>query len=127
MKQQVQKLFLFFLISFTTTLTLRAQSPATATIDNNFLVILDDKAPLVSDYTIDISKLSFKDQLAAEMFFARLHDNLMTYTVDYPAKKATVHIELIYMQPQGWGVVEYNNYLLKASNRYRQTFDAVNK
>jgi hypothetical protein len=127
MNKHVQKLTLILLISFTSILPLSAQSTGTATIDNYLLVELNTESPLASDYVIDISNLSFKNQQAAEWFFNRLHDNLMTYTVDYPAKKATLHIDLKHMQPQGWGVAEYNDYFIKATDRYRQTFDAVNK
>lgn len=128
MKQLLQKLTVLLLLVSATTLTSWAQAPGrgTATIANNMVIHLDTEAPLVADYSFSISAISFKDAAAAERFFSLCRDNLMTYTVDYASKVATVHLMLEFTEPRGWGVNEYNEYFTKVGERFRQTLTVVN-
>ena len=129
MKQIVQKLTLSLLLVFATATLVTAQTPekGKATINSNLIVLLDVSTPLVADYVFDISPISFKDQAATERFFRIIHDNIVSYTLDYENKTATVHIALELMEPRGWDVNKYNDYFVKLSERYRSTLAMVNE
>ncbi len=129
MKQIVQKLTLSLLLVFATATLVTAQTPekGKATINSNLIVLLDVSTPLVADYVFDISPISFKDQAATERFFRIIHDNIVSYTLDYENKTATVHIALELMEPRGWDVNKYNDYFVKLSERYRSTLTMVNE
>lgn len=129
MKQLLQKLTVILLLVSATSLTAWAQTPdkGKATIADNMVIRLDTESPLVSDYSFSISAIAFKDAAAAERFFSLCRDNLMTYTVDYAAKVATVHLMLAYTEPRGWGITEYNEYFAKVGERYRSTLEVVNE
>ena len=129
MKQIVQKLTLSLLLVFATATLVTAQTPekGKATINSNLIVLLDVSTPLVADYVFDISPISFKDQAATERFFRIIHDNIVSCTLDYENKTATVHIALELMEPRGWDVNKYNDYFVKLSERYRSTLTMVNE
>ena len=129
MKQIVQKLTLSLLLVFATATLVTAQTPekGKATINSNLIILLDVTTPLVADYVFDISPITFKDQAATERFFRIIHDNIVSYTLDYENKTATVHIALELMEPRGWDVNKYNDYFVKLSERYRSTLTMVNE
>lgn len=129
MKQIVQKLTLSLLLVFATGTIVTAQAPVKgkATINSDLVILLDVSTPLVADYVFDISSLKFKDQAATERFFRLGHDNLVSYTLDYEKKLATVHIATELMEPRGWDLSNYNEYFVKLSERYRSTFEMVNE
>ena len=129
MKQIVQKLTLSLLLVFATATLVTAQTPekGKATINSHLIILLDVSTPLVADYVFDISPISFKDQAATERFFRIIHDNIVSYTLDYENKTATVHIALELMEPRGWDVNKYNDYFVKLSERYRSTLAMVNE
>ena len=129
MKQIVQKLTLSLLLVFATATLVTAQTPekGKATINSNLIILLDVTTPLVADYVFDISPITFKDQAATERFFLIIHDNIVSYTLDYEKKTATVHIALELMEPRGWDVNKYNDYFVKLSERYRSTLAMVNE
>ena len=129
MKQTVQKLTLSLLLVFATATLVTAQTPekGKATITSDLVILLDAATPLVADYVFDISPIAFKDQAAAERYFSLCRDNIVSYTLDYDKKLATVHIALELMEPRGWDLVEYNEYFVKLSERYRSTLVVVNE
>lgn len=129
MKQTVQKLTLSLLLVFATATLVTAQTPAKgkATITSDLVILLDVATPLVADYVFDISPIAFKDQAAAERYFSLCRDNIVSYTLDYDKKLATVHIALELMEPRGWDLIEYNEYFVKLSERYRSTLAVVNE
>lgn len=129
MKQTVQKLTLSLLLVFATATLVTAQTPekGKATITSDLVILLDAATPLVADYVFDISPIAFKDQAAAERYFSLCRDNIVSYTLDYDKKLATVHIALELMEPRGWDLVEYNEYFVKLSERYRSTLAVVNE
>ncbi len=129
MKQIVQKLTLSLLLVFATTALVTAQTPekGKATITSDLVILLDVSTPLVADYVFDISPISFKDQAAAERYFSLCRDNIVSYVLDYEKKLATVHIAIELMEPRGWDLIEYNEYFVKLSERYRSTLAVVNE
>lgn len=129
MKQTVQKLTLSLLLVFATATLVTAQTPAKgkATITSDLVILLDVATPLVADYVFDISPIAFKDQAAAERYFSLCRDNIVSYTLDYDKKLSTVHIALELMEPRGWDLIEYNEYFVKLSERYRSTLAVVNE
>ena len=129
MKQILQKLaFSLLLVSATATMV-TAQTPdvGKATINSDMVIILDESTPLVADYVFDISKISFKSKEATERYFSLCRDNILNYTVNYDTKMATIHLMLEFMEPRGWDVKEYNEYLSKLGERYRSTIQVVNE
>ncbi|MFI5170819.1 MAG: hypothetical protein ACHQFW_00425 [Chitinophagales bacterium] len=129
MKQILQKLaFSLLLVSLTVTLT-TAQSPVIgkATINTDMVITLDKSGPLVADYSFDISGMGLRNKEAAERYFSLGRDNLVSYTVNYDTKTATVHLMLDLTQPRGWDVDQYNEYFVKVSERYRSNMTVVNE
>lgn len=125
MKQILRSLLVTFLITISVHISASAQTAGSATIGKDLVIHLNMDAPLVADYTFDISNLGFKAKEDAEIFFSRCRDNLMNYTVNFETKTATVHISLEYMEPRGWGLSEYNEYFSKVSEHYRSVFAAI--
>jgi len=127
MKQKLLPALLSLLITVSFSFSAGAQIANTgnAVIGSDFVIHLDEASPLVADYTFDISKISFTGKDQAEKFFSICRDNLLSYTVNYEAKTATVHIGLQYMESRSWGVSDYNAYFVKTSERYRHTFEAI--
>ena len=129
MKQLIYKISLSLLLVSASFLYASAQAPTPghAAIDANLVISLDTDAPLTADYTFSISTMSFKDEAAAVRYFSLCRDNILTYTVDYAARTATVHIALEWMEPRGWDVAQYNEYFAKVAERYRNTLAVVNE
>lgn len=129
MKQLLQKLTFSLLLVSAVTFTASAQATerGNATIDAGLVIHLDETEPLVADYSFSISTIAFKDEAAAVRFFGLCRDNIVSYTLDWAAKTATVHIALEYMEPRGWDIVKYNEYFSKLSERYRTTLSVVNE
>lgn len=129
MKQYLRKLAMSLLLVSATTVFISAQTTAagTATIGSDMVIHLDEASPLVADYTFSITGLTFKSKEACERYFSLCRDNILSYTVNYDTKTATVHLMLEYMEPRGWGVKEYNEYFQKVSDRYRSTIQVVNE
>ncbi len=127
MKQILRSLLVSLLITVSFQFTASAQTAGSATIGKDLVIHLNTDAPLVSDYTFDISNLGFTSMEEAEIFFSRCRDNLMNYTVNNETKTATVHISLQYMEPRGWGLSEYNAYFSKVSEHYRSVFAAISE
>lgn len=125
MKQVLRSLLLILLITVSFQFSSSAQTAGKATINKDLVIHLNTDAPLVADYTFDISDLGFAAKEDAETFFNRCRDNLLNYTVNFETKTATVHISLEYMEPRGWGLSEYNEYFSKVSERYRSTYAAL--
>ncbi len=126
MKQNLPSFLLVLLLTVSFSFA-KAQvaGSGTATISNDLIIVLNEAAPLVADYSFDISQIKFENKEEAERFFSLCHDNLMNFSVSYESKTASVHISLEYMEPRGWGIKEYNEYFLKLSERYRQTYAVV--
>lgn len=125
MKKLLPKISFVLFLSVGATFAVKAQTPGNATIDKNFVITINANAPVVSDYVFDISAIPFKDEAQAEKFFKRNTDNLVSYSVDFANKTATVHLALQYVEPRGWGVTEWNNYFGGLSQRYTLTYQAV--
>ena len=120
MKKALQSLLIVFML--VAGFHASAQTAAKATINSDFVISLDQSAPMSSDYTFDISKLSFKDKTSAENFFMRMHDNLVSYTVNYDAKTVTVHLMQEYVAKRGWTVADWNNYFAQTAPRYKTNY-----
>lgn len=129
MKQIIYKFALSLLLVSASFIYASAQAvtPGHATIDESLVIRLDTNTPLTADYSFSISTMSFKDEAAAVRYFSMCRDNILTYTVDYAARTATVHLALEWMEPRGWDVAEYNEYFGKLAERYRTTLAVVNE
>ncbi len=128
MKPILQKLtFALLFVSVTSFLAAQTASKGSAEISVDLVITLSDASPLVADYTFNMSGIPFKNKAAAVEFFKIIHDNLMSYTLDYDTHLATVHIAKELMDPRGWGIAEYNAYFSKTSERYLNVLAAVNE
>ncbi len=129
MKQFLLKLTMSILLVSVTAFYTSAQTAVkgTATINSDLVIHIDETQALVADYSFDISAMHFNSQTACERYFSLCRDNILTYSVDYATKTASVHLALEYMEPRGWGVAEYNEYFQKVSERYRSTLSVVNQ
>ena len=129
MKQNLLKLAFSLLLVSSTVVVALAQAPVngTASINSELVIVLDETAPLVADYTFDISGMHFNSKEAAERYFSLCRDNILSYTVNYDAKTANVHLSLQFMEPRGWDVKDYNAYFVKLGDRYRSTMTVVNE
>lgn len=67
---------------------------ATATITEEFCVSLDTEVEVSEYYEIDISHLALESEIEAKNKFGYIDNNLLTYSVDFAAEKAYLHIHL---------------------------------
>jgi hypothetical protein len=102
-----------------------AQSPS-ASFTDNIQLVLDADSPVSDTYVIDIADMEFRNELAAKKFFGSMTDNLVSCTVDYAAGTAELKLALPYVEEQGWGVAEWNNYFSTTANRYERAFATFN-
>ena len=66
----------------------------TATVSSEYCVNLDTEAAISEYYVIDISHLAIATELDAVNNFGFISNNLLTYSVDYAAEKAYLHVHL---------------------------------
>ncbi|MFT5822167.1 MAG: hypothetical protein ACI8ZM_003423 [Crocinitomix sp.] len=66
----------------------------TATVSEAYCVSLNTETPISEYYSIDISHLDVATELEAVNNFGFISNNLLTYTVDFAAEKAYLHVHL---------------------------------
>jgi hypothetical protein len=66
----------------------------TATVTEEYCVSLDTESPIAEHYSIDISHLHLMTELEAVNKFGFISNNLLTYTVDFEAETAYLHVHL---------------------------------
>ncbi|MBK8558319.1 MAG: hypothetical protein IPL65_22475 [Lewinellaceae bacterium] len=90
--------------------TLKAQTSPTATIDKATRVIkLNEAATFDFMFSLDIRNLGLTSQQNADEYFSKLTNEMVSYKVDFAAKKATVMLNGR-MQPN-WKAKEWNTFL----------------
>ncbi|NOQ75350.1 MAG: hypothetical protein GQ574_25290 [Crocinitomix sp.] len=66
----------------------------TATVTEEYCVSLNTEVPISEYYSIDISHLDITTELEAVNNFGFISNNLLTYSVDFAAEKAYLHVHL---------------------------------
>ena len=87
----------------------------TATIDANYYVTLDNSQPLSEYYKVDISHLSFADEMQAKKLLGiYVTGNLITNEVNYSENQMIIHIHTEYAtDPTVADIQEYLGTLTK--------------
>lgn len=98
----------------------------TVKVDRSFSVTLTDQILQQKTVDLDISGLQFKDAATAEKFFHAIANNLIDYSVDYGAKKVTMHLYPERLNGQSWTVENWNEYMSLSSKQSASTYNAFN-
>lgn len=111
MNYQLKKVLLAFIaIAPVMSLAQEDESYATATITTEYCVSLDSEATISEFYEIDISHLHLPSEIEANNKFGYINNNLLTYTVDFEASKAYLHVHLD-RTPEPKDIVWWNSYI----------------
>lgn len=82
----------------------------TATVTEDYCVSLDTESPISKHYSIDISHLHLMTALEAVNKFGFISNNLLTYSVDYEAETAYLHVHLD-RTPTHQDIIWWNDYV----------------
>lgn len=111
MNYQFKKaLLVFILIAPVMSFAQEDETYATATITTEYCVNLDPDAAISEYYEIDISHLHLPSEIEANDKFGHINNNLLTYTVDFEASKAYLHVHLD-RTPEPRDIVWWNSYI----------------
>ena len=83
-----------FLLASTSSFAQDEIEYGTATVSEEYCVSLDTDSAISEYYSIDISHLNLLTELEAVNNFGFISNNLLTYSVDYAAETAYLHVHL---------------------------------
>jgi hypothetical protein len=86
-----------------------------ATFESKTELVLDNISALSEFYQADIKVLAFPSETQAQEFFSMKTNNLLSYSLDYPAGKVIIHLHLAYADAS-WTVKEWNTYINQILN-----------
>ncbi|MFN0275829.1 MAG: hypothetical protein ACKVPJ_08800 [Chitinophagales bacterium] len=95
-----------------------------AHFDGNMTLTIDATATLTTEYTLDFSNMTFKDETAVKMFFRGMTDNLVHWDYDYTTKTAILHLHTQYKTD--WTTADWNTFLASNTERYRTVYTRAN-
>jgi hypothetical protein len=93
--------------------------PGIATITSELCVSLDADNPIQEFYSIGFSHLDFESAKIASDRFGFISNNLLTYSVDYEAETAELHVHLD-RTPEPKDIVWWNEYLSSLCGLYHE-------
>ncbi len=84
-------------------------------IDKQFSIQLTNQMIEQGSVELDFSGLNFKDEESAQKFFKSIENNLMSYTVDFSSKTATMFIYADRLGNHTWSIEQWNSYMSSTS------------
>lgn len=93
-------------------------------LDDHFSIQLTSQTLAQKSVQFDISGLNFKDEATAQKFFNSIQNNLVTFSVDYAAKSATMFLYPERLGKTIWTIEDWNQYLDSTSKRCATTYQS---
>ncbi|MBC8047897.1 MAG: hypothetical protein H7Y00_13955 [Fimbriimonadaceae bacterium] len=116
----------FFIIFGVCAVSFAQNSTATASISENFQIVLPADKPLSETYLIDISGISFKNEEDCVIFFDKMHEIVVNYDVLYQNKQ--VLLKLSYdKRNEGWQLEDWNKYFAGRAKKMQAVYASINQ
>lgn len=96
----------------------------TVKLDNHFSMQINSQILEQKSVQFDITSLNFKDEATAQKFFHAIQNNLVSFSVDYSTKTATMYLFPERLGKAVWTIDDWNQYLENTSQRCTTTYQS---
>lgn len=101
-----------------------SQTVANATLNNEWVIRIDENVAVQKNYEANISAVGFKSEEQAQKFFNWFTDNLITYQLNYSAQKVNISIYPERLKT-AWTATQWNTYLANKAANKKSRFPAL--
>ncbi len=93
-------------------------------LDDHFSIQISDQTLQQKTVQFDITGLNFKDEPTAQKFFNSIQNNLVSFSVDFTAKTATMYLYPERLGKTVWTIEQWNDYMDATSIRCSTTYQS---